>query len=196
MLAVLVMLLLAAAALINYSPVQTWLARRAARVLSDRLETRVSVANLKVGFLNSLLVQGVYIEDKKKDTILYAGEIAVRITDWFIFKDKPVLHYVSLKDAYAHLYREADSKDWNYDFIAEAFSTPQTKENPEGKPFEFDLEKVKLENVRFHMDDRWIGEDMYYDIGTANINSDGLNFKNKTINVKSIEISRSQVALN
>jgi hypothetical protein len=193
---VLVVLLMAAAALINYSPVQTWLARKAAKVLSDRLETKVSVANLKVGFLNSLLVQGVYIEDKKKDTILYAWEINVRITDWFIFKEKPVLHYVGLKDAYVHLYRDATSKDWNYDFLADAFSTPQTTDNAQSKPFEFDLEKVKLENVRFHMDDRWIGEDMYYDIGNASINSKGLNFKNKTIDVKSIEISKSQVALN
>lgn len=196
MLAVLLMLLLAAAALINYSPVQTWLARRAAKVMSDRLETRVTVANLRLGFLNSLSVQGVCIEDKKQDTILFAGEVTVRITDWFIFKDKPVLHYVALKDAYAHLYRDATSKDWNYDFIADAFSTPQTKDNKESKPFEFDLEKVALENVRFHMDDRWIGEDMYYDIGTATINSDGLNFKNKTIDVRAIEITKSQVFLN
>jgi hypothetical protein len=194
--AVVFLLLLAAVALINYSPVQSYLAKKAAGILSEKLETKVEVANLRIGLLNKLFIQGVYLEDQSKDTLLYAGEIQVRITDWFIFKDKPVIHFVGLKDAYVHLYRGANAKTWNYDFIADAFSSPKKKDTTTSQPVEFDLKKIELERVRIHMDDSWIGEDMHYDVGYVLIDADGLDFGKKQINVDEIAIKEGGVYVN
>ncbi len=194
--AVIFLLLLAAVALINYSPVQSFLAKRAAVVMSEKLKTRVEVANLRLGLLNKLLIQGVYIEGQSKDTLLYAGEIQVRITDWFIFKDKPVIHYIGLKNAYAHLYRNADSKVWNFEFIEDAFSTPKKSQTSESKPIEIDLKKIEFENVRFHMDDHWIGEDMDYDIGYMLVDADGIDFNKKELNIDEISFRNGVVSIN
>lgn len=192
MLGTLLLLLLTAVLLINYSPVQTYLAKRAASILSDRLKTKVEVSNVRIGLLNSLLVQNVVLLDRSKDTLLYAGEIQVRITDWFIFKDKPVLRYIGLEDAYVHMYR--DSAIWNYAFIEDAFSTPAAKEeNKESRPFEFDLEKAELTNVRIHMDDGWIGEDMHYDVGYLLADANGIDFKKKLIDIDEVALRNTGI---
>ena len=44
--------------------------------------------------------KGVLIEDRKGDTLLYAGDVKVRITDWFFFKKKAELKYIGLENAY------------------------------------------------------------------------------------------------
>lgn len=183
-------------ALINFSPIQTYLAQRATDILSERLHTKVKVANVRIGILNSLLIQGVYVEDQSKDTLLYAGEVSVRITDWFIFKNKPVIQYVGLENTYVNLNRGRDSKVWNYDFIADAFASPPKTNKKQSQPFEIDLKKVELENVRFHMHDQWIGEDMEYNIGSLLVNSDGLNIPKKLIDIKTISVSNTSIFIN
>ena len=65
-------------------------------------------------------LEGVMIEDQQKDTLLSAGKMQVRITDWFFFKDKIILHYIELGDAVIYLNR-TDSV-WNYQYLVDYFS--------------------------------------------------------------------------
>ncbi len=163
-------------------------------MLSKKLKTKVSIAHVRIDFLNHFLIQGLYIEDKTPDTLLYAGEVQIRISDWFIFKDKPVLHYLALENTYAHLHRIGNTKVWNYDFIADAFSTGK-KDTGQSKPFEFDLKKVALENVRFHMEDKWEGMDMHYDVGSFALNAKDFDFKKEIIDVNDIVAKNTDVSL-
>lgn len=176
----------------NTTPVQNYIAGKAAEFLSKKLKTKVQVAHVRIDFLNHVLLQGLYIEDKAHDTVLYAGEAQVRITDWFIFKEKPVLHYLALRNTYAHLYRTAASNEWNFDFIADAFSTGK-KDTSKSKPIEFDLKVFALENVRFHLDDKWGGEDLDFDVGSLNIDARGLDFDKKLLDVRDIAVKNTDV---
>ncbi len=187
-------MLLLAVVLVNLTPVQNYLARKGAEYLSKRLKTKVTVAHIRIDFLNHILIQGLYIEDQKHDTLLYAGEAQVRITDWFIFKDRPTLHYLGLENAYAHLYRTPESKIWNYAFIEDAFST-NTKDTSKGKTIKFDLKKVALENVRIHMDDQWVGENLDFDVSSLALNAKELDFDKKLITVDDIAIRNSDVSV-
>ena len=58
--------------------------------LSKTLGAEVSVKNVSFSFFNRLNLEGTLVRDKQKDTILYAGQVKVRITDWFFLKDKAV----------------------------------------------------------------------------------------------------------
>jgi len=165
-------------------------------MLSKKLKTKVTVAHLRVDFLDHILLQGLYIRDQANDTILYAGEVQVRINDWFIFKDKPILHYIALDNTYIHLYRTATSKFWNYEFLADAFSTPVSKKDTgNNKLVEFDLKKVALNNVRFHMDDKWGGEDQDYDIGSLQINANALDIRKKLLEVSDITARNCDIVI-
>ena len=186
-----------AVVLINTTPVQNYIAHKAANWLSQKLKTKVAVQHVSIDLRNHLSLNGLYIEDQAHDTLLYAGEATVSLTDWFLFIDKPVLRNLELHNAYAHLYRTAISKDWNYDFIAKAFETNDTTStNDTGKQFEFDLQKVALSNVRFHMDDAWGGEDLDFDFGTLTLDARSLDFKKRLLDVKDINIKNMLISIN
>lgn len=188
------LLLLTIVVLVNLTPVQNYLARKGAEMLSKKLKTKVEIAHIRIDFLNHFLIQGLYIEDQAKDTLLYAGEVQVRITDWFIFEHKPVLHFIALQNTYAHLYRTPLSKEWNYQFVADAFSTGK-KDTSKGKTIEFDLKKAELENVRIHMDDHWVGEDLDFDIGNLAVNAKDIDFKKEILDVSTVVIKNSGVSV-
>ena len=181
--------------LINSTPVQNYLVTRVTGYLSQKLKTKVEVEHVRIDLLNHIVLKGLFIEDQAHDTLMYAGEARVRMSDWFIFNNKPVLHYLSLKNTYAHLYRGKTSNIWNYDFIANAFSTSASSKKDTGKSIEFQLEKIALENVRFFFDDAWAGQDLNFIVGALDIDAKNLDFKKKTITINDIAAKNTIVDL-
>jgi len=152
---------------------------------------------VRIDLLNHLVIEGLYIEDHAQDTLLYAGHAEVRITDWFFLKKgKPVLSYIGLNNSYAHLYRTPASDIWNYQFVIDAFDTgPKKKKTNQSTEFEIDLKKVDLQNVRFHMDDGWVGNDMDFDVGSLLVSADEVDLKKKILDVNSITLENTMISM-
>lgn len=184
------------AVLVNLTPVQNFAARQAAQVLANKLQTKVSVGHIRIDFLNHVLLQDLYLQDKQGDTVLSAGEVRVRISDWFIIrKDKPVIRYVGLHHAYVHLYRTRQSDKWNYQFIIDAFDTGKKDTTKKQNEFELDLEKLDLQQVRFHMDDAWVGNDMDLDVGSLQLDAKEVDIKKKLIDINELSIEGLRFAM-
>lgn len=118
----LLFLLIAAWIFIQSSAGQNWIVRKVTARLSRDLHTRVEIKKVDVGLFNRMYLQGVIVEDRQKDTLLYAGAVSVRITDWFFLKDKVELKYIGLHDAVIKLQR-SDSV-WRHQFLIDYFSSP------------------------------------------------------------------------
>lgn len=184
--------------LINFSPVQNFIVRNATNILSKKLNTTVKIDRVRLDLLNHIKLQGIYVEDQNKDTLLYAGEVQGRITDWFIFKDGiPVIKYIGLKDAYANLYRKNDSDKWNYQFIVDAFSTGKKVDTTKKKSndFNIDLKEVDIERVRFNMNDAWVGSDMGFVVGSFSIDARQVDLTKRVIDINKIAATGTQVSL-
>lgn len=183
--------------LLNLTAVQNYVTKQVAQRLSAQLKTTVSIRHVRLDFLNQLKVEGVYIADQQNDTLLYAGAIHFRITDWFIFrKDKPVIKYIGLHDAYANLYRTSKSDQWNYQFIIDGFSSSEKKPSKqEGSTIDIDLKEVDLGNVRFYMDDAWAGSDLDFEVGSFHIDADKIDLKEKKIEINNISATATRVML-
>lgn len=130
-------------------------------------------------------LEGVLVEDQKRDTLLYAGAVQVRITDWFFFKDKANLEYIGLEDAQINFNR-TDSV-WNYAFLEKYFASSGSGQQKSG--IEFNLQKVLLDNVRFVKKDAWVGSDMTVSVSHMNLDADEISLTKKRIDVKSIHLT-------
>lgn len=183
--------------LVNLTPVQNYIVGRATKFLSNKLNTTVSIDHIRIDPLNHLYVQGIYVEGTDKDTLLYAGEIRFRITDWFIFRDgTPVIKYVGLHDAYVNLYRTAKSDEWNYQFIIDAFGTSNdTTTKKSSGTMDIDLKEVDIKNVRFNMNDAWVGSDMNFAVGSFSIDADKIDLEKKIIEIDDIAATATKVIL-
>lgn len=155
-------LILLVSILINIPAVQNVLVGQVTKRLSKQLATRVEVSRVNFRLFNSMRLEGTLIEDHKHDTLLYAGVLQVRITDWFFIQEKPVLKFVGLEDAQVNLVRPKFDSVWNYQFIIDEFGgSPSPQPKTEKKTgVSLDLKKVDLKRVKFNIIDGWVGEDM------------------------------------
>ncbi len=167
--------------------VQNWLLKRVTLRLSKGLGTEVSVKNVSFSLFNKMNMEGTMIRDKKGDTLLYAGALKLRITDWFFLKDRAELKYIGLEDAIVKTQRK-DSV-WNYQFVADYFSSPKSKQKKSGN-VNLDLKKVDLKNISYTENDLWRGERMNIKLSSLLLDADIINFNTKVFSISDINIDK------
>ncbi len=190
---------------IQQPKIQNWLVHKVSAQLTKKIGTTVNVESIKIDFLNHLNIEGVFIQDQKKDTLLYAGNLQFKITDWFfIKKEKPVISYLKLKDTYINLNRPFENNIWNYDFIAAAFGEKDNKDtttkisvnksitNEADTTMQFNLKEIELENVRFNSVDKWAGENIVLALAKLKIEANTINWKTKHIDLNYIAFDKTK----
>ncbi len=184
---VLILLVAVLYGLLHLSGVQTWLVKKIAGNLSEQLETRVTLKKVDFRFFDKLLLKDLMVEDRKKDTLLFAGTASVNITDWFFLKDTITLNNVGLEDAVVNMNRK-DSV-WNYKFLIDYFSSPSTGKKKK-KGYQIDIKEVHLKNIRFNQSDKWVGQDMIVSLQKLDVTMDKLDIDNKQIFVNDIYLEK------
>ncbi|RYZ20018.1 MAG: hypothetical protein EOO16_18155, partial [Chitinophagaceae bacterium] len=159
---------------------QNWLVHKVTARLSRELQSRVHIEHVSIGFFNKLNMEGVLLEDRHKDTLLSAGLLQVRITDWFFLKDKAELEYIGLKDATVKLQR-SDSL-WNYQYLIDYFSSPSTGKKKESG-IDFALKKVKIQNLHFQEKDGWRGADLDANVGWLDLDAKELSLTKNIVDI-------------
>lgn len=191
--------------MLSLEKIQNILAQKGAAYLSKKLHTRVEIEHVRIAFLNAVDLQGVYIEDGHKDTLAYIGKLRLKTSDLlssYWHNTKPVIHSAGLYHAFVRLHRDKDSV-WNYDFIANAFSSPSRAENsavpdtavsaknPGG--LQFDLKEIEGSHIRFFMDDGWRGEDLDVTIGRLQAETEQIALEKKQISLKKLLIDGADI---
>ncbi len=174
---------------------QNWIARQVTNRLSKDLQTKVSIGHVDFSLFNRMHLEGVLIEDRQGDTLLYAGVMQVRITDWFFFKKEAELKYVGLDNALIKFQR-TDSV-WRQQFLFNYFASgPKDSTKKKKSGIRFNLTKLELRNVTFLKKDAWMGQDMTVHVGALDLDADNLGLSGKEFNIKSLVIIAPVVRMN
>ena len=81
-----VLIFLLIAAIIQIPFVQTKIVNYATTFVSNKTHTRVEIESVSISFPKTVVLEGVFLEDQKKDTMIYVGaaNINVAIKDLFV----------------------------------------------------------------------------------------------------------------
>ncbi len=179
-------LLLLISILVNIPAVQNLLVHEVTARLSKQLNTRVEIRHVNFRLFNSMRLEGTLVEDRNKDTLLYAEALHVRITDWFFFQEKPVLKFVGLEDAQVNLLRPRNDSLWNYQFIIDEFGSPVQPAKKQKTGISLDLKKADFRRVRFNIVDKWVGEDMNASAGRIYLDAEQLDLLTRNIRINEL----------
>ncbi len=178
--------------LIQTSPVQNFLAGKATAYLSKELKTEVSLKKIGFSLLDKVDLNGLLIRDQQKDTLLYAGSLKIRITDWFIFKKNIELKYIGLEDAVIR--QQRTDSIWNYQFLVDYFSKPTTTKKEPAK-ITLDLKKVDLKNVLFVKEDNWVGQKLVAQVGSLLLDADKIDLDKPSFEINTIDLDKPKIIL-
>ena len=109
--------------LLDIPAVQNYAVHRAARFVSRKLETTVSIDRVDIGIFSKVRVKGFYVEDYQRDTLLYVGKLDAFITSFGIFGGGLELSRGEIADARLYL-RQTPGGEMNIKQIVDRISDP------------------------------------------------------------------------
>lgn len=141
----LLLILLVLYGLIHVPKVQHYLVEKTTSFLSNKLQTKVKIQGIDIDPFKTVVLKGVYIEDRKKDTLLYAEKMKADLGLLSLSRKEILLSYFSLQNARINLYKANGKDQFNYEFIVEAFTSENIDTTAEA--WNFEVDEIKLNNV-------------------------------------------------
>ncbi|MET0393421.1 MAG: AsmA family protein [Chitinophagaceae bacterium] len=166
---------------------QNWLVGKVTARLSKDLNTSISIRHVDFSLFNRMHLEGILVRDHNQDTLLYAGDAKLRITDWFFFKKNIELKYIGLENAVIHMNRK-DSV-WNYQFLVDYFS-PSSSSGPKKQGgTRLNIKKLDLKNIMFVKSDAWAGEDMTVSFSALDLDANKIDISGKAIDLNYLTLN-------
>ncbi|MBK6445575.1 MAG: hypothetical protein IPF81_09805 [Bacteroidetes bacterium] len=109
---------------LQFDSSQTWIARRLASYLSGELHTKITIDRVSIQFVQSVNLEGVYIEDQQQDTLLYAKKISLTFKDLSTEKRILAIDKLSLDNTFFRLVHYKGKEHDNLYFLLSYFSSP------------------------------------------------------------------------
>lgn len=132
---------------VNSEDCQTWLAHKAAAYLSDELGTKVEIEKVKLRFVKSADLEGVFIEGNEHDTLLYSEKVSVRLENFDYQKHTLKLSELSLNNTKARIVKHKGKEDFNFQHLVNFFASGDTVKG--NSNWDITYGKLTLNNVDF-----------------------------------------------
>lgn len=145
----LIFLPLLVALLFEIPAVQNFVAREATEIISRKLGTRISIDRVDIGLFYRVSLDGFYVEDFQRDTLLYAGRLDARIKSLGLFGGGLVFSRAELSDARFCL-RETPDGEMNIKQVVDKLSK-KDKARAEEK-FRLEIERLETDGLDFCME--------------------------------------------
>jgi hypothetical protein len=162
-----IFLVLLVVILIQVPAVQNFAKDKAVTFLQNKIHTKVEIGHISLGLPKLLVLEDVYFEDQKKDTLIAGDKLKVDITLLKLLKNKVEINEINLEGITANISRGPDSL-FNFDYILKAFAGEQKKEvKPEDttSTMKFSVDKIILDKINIKYKDVTTGNDVKFLLG-------------------------------
>ncbi len=105
---------------------QTYLCKKAASYLSKELKTKVSVGGIDIAFFFDVVLEDLLVEDLHGKVLLKCGRFKVDVKDVHYKEKKINIGILTLSETDINIRKYKSGKDFNFQFIADYFSSTDT----------------------------------------------------------------------
>jgi len=181
--------------------IQNKIVHYATSFVSNKTHTRVEIRNIGISFPKSIVIDGLFLEDTKKDTLLYAGKTKINIALLNLIHNKVSISSFAMEDVNLRLYNTLTDSLFNYNFLLTAFGDTTVKVIPDtakASKWTFSLDKVSLQKIRLNYDDRYGGINMAVNLTNMEVQMDKFDLRNSQYGIGQMLIDglNAQVLMN
>jgi hypothetical protein len=189
-------LLIALYLLFQIPAIQNWSVQQITQSLSNRLDTEVSIDYFRLGFFNKLALQGVYIEDLNRDTLLVAENLtaSIDLNPLTVISKGLVINQLDLQQARLYIRRAPDSPEDNLKLLLKLLSNKPENSQRDGG-FDMDLSRLNLDRVAFIKLDRYKGQKLQIELEEGLVQLQTLSIPNALIDADYVRLTRPRILI-
>lgn len=153
--------------LVQIPAVQNFAKKKTVSFLEGKIKTKVEIGRLSLDFPKRLVLENVYFEDQRKDTLLAAQKLQVDIALFKLLRSEVEIGYLGLDGVRGNIYRTGNDTLFNYDYIVKAFMSDEEKDPADtaASTMKFKLDKIVLNRIHATFKDDQTGNDVDFNLG-------------------------------
>ncbi|MGZ3776746.1 MAG: DUF748 domain-containing protein, partial [Mucilaginibacter sp.] len=162
-----IFLLLLIAILIQIPGIQNFAKDKAVTFLENKIHTKVKIGHISLGLPKMLVLDSVYFEDQKKDTLIAGDELRVDISMFKLLHHTVEINEIDLKGITMNVHRDKDSV-FNFDYIVKAFASQQkapVKPLDTTSAMKFSVGTIILDRIHIAYNDATTGNNVKFNLG-------------------------------
>jgi hypothetical protein len=159
-------LILLAFVLIRIPAVQNFAVQKVVNYLENKIGTTVRLQHISLELPKLLVLEGVYFEDQKQDTLFAGDTLKVDINLLKLLNNKVEINELDFRGITAHINRSLPDSAYNFDYIVRAFVAEDTKNefNDTSTTMVFSIDKINLDRIKIIYKDDIIGTSAHLDL--------------------------------
>ena len=174
-------------------PVQNLIRGKAVTWLSNKLKTKVEIGKIYIGFPKKVVIEGIYLEDRAKDTLLFGGKLQVDIAMLKLLHSEVEVSEIQVADLTAKVKRVLPDTTYNFQFIIDAFASADTTSSDpsDTSGMKVSVKDIVFDRIRLLYKDDVTGNDItlgltHFDTGFDVFDLDKMKFSIPETNLKGI----------
>jgi hypothetical protein len=167
LISIIIGLILLVFVLIRIPAVQNFTAQKVVSYLENKIGTKVSLKGISLDLPKLLVLEGVYFEDQKQDTLFAGDTLKVNISLLKLLNNKVEINELDFRGITAHINRSLPDSTYNFDYIIRSFVTEDTQSasNDTSASMTFSIDKINLDRIKIIYRDDVIGTSAQLDLG-------------------------------
>lgn len=173
--------------------VQNLITGKAVNFLEEKIGTRVELGSVKIGFPKSIVINELYLEDQKKDTLLYANRLAINIDMIGLMNSEIQVNGIEMESMTAHIYRTLPDSTFNFDYIIDAFASEEVEKDTTASEWDFSLYELELRDIYLTYADEVTGDDVNLKLGEFTLEMDEFNLNENKFHIDLIALNDTKL---
>jgi hypothetical protein len=152
--------------LVQVPAIQNKIKNTAVTYVQNKIHTKVKIGHISLGLPKLIVIDSVYMEDQRRDTLLAGDQLKIDISLLDLLQHKLTVNEINLKGITANVYRNKDSV-FNFDYIVKAFNSgPSKPANPnDTSSMKISLDKIILNKINISYNDLTTGNNVKFILG-------------------------------
>lgn len=170
---------------------------KATSYISDKTNTKVEIERLFVTFTGNVYLDGLFLEDKQGDTLVYSKSLEVDVPLWPIIRGKGIsIDQVDWSGLRANIIRRDSVQGFNYQFLIDALASQDNapKQQPQDTTqTEFTIGEVNFNDFDLVFKDDVTGIDSRLKLGFLGLDVEEMDLETFHFHVQDLTIENTDI---
>jgi len=161
--------------------------------VSDEIGTPFQIKKFYLTFQGNVAIDGIYLEDQAKDTLLYSKNLEIDVPILPILTQQKIsIQNLDWSGLVANVKRSEQAESFNYQYIIDAFAT---EEEPTEEPsaYTFDVNNINFKDFKLSYTDELEGLETNLNLGELNLAFQKFNLENLDFQLKQLQIVDTEI---
>lgn len=176
---------------------QDIIVNKATSYVSNKTNTKVAIEKLFITFDGDIQLDGLYLEDKTGDTLVYSKSLEANVPLWSMIRGESVgVEALDWEGLRANIIRKDSINGFNFQFLIDAFATQTTTPvdtTTTAQPLNIILGNLNFRDIDVVYNDAISGIESRFDISKLNLNMDEVNVDSMEFKASSIELDQANI---